>query len=478
MQDFGAPSPRHQGRYHTGEDWYGGRGGSYGAYVHAIANGQVTFSSPNGWGRDGGVIIIAHTFPDGTTAYSMYGHVTDATGVQFPAPFTCVREGDVIAAVGAPRPAPHLHFEIRTNQPDIPGPGYTEQNPVDLGWRRPSKFVDNWQAWFLKSTLWHADIADETGPVAPPVELPDHSLLVLDAQRVLRISSDGRVLWRVNLTEPAVGLFQNRSDIFIAFASGKTQKIDADANLGASSQLNVRLDSPPLQIGGQVIFHTPDNGLASVDARGTSVNWQIGDVPPVLRWITNETSVGMMTADNAMLTLDLADTRYTVKRALLREPGSLAVSQSNYDLLAYTQGGLWDILLTGTGDWSLGLPDAPPGGRDSAVAEDREHLFLFDGTTLHAYDSAHTQQWATPLPGVEGDITLSIYDKVVLLTSNHGDIIAVQVSSGGVCNTTRIYGSNRSREWHSLDDDGVLRVYVADQIIGFNWNKFLMACAT
>jgi murein DD-endopeptidase MepM/ murein hydrolase activator NlpD len=69
-QDFGAPSPRHQGRYHTGEDWYGGRE-SYGTYVRSIANGRVTFSSPNGWGRDGGVIIIEHSFPDGTTAYSM-----------------------------------------------------------------------------------------------------------------------------------------------------------------------------------------------------------------------------------------------------------------------------------------------------------------------------------------------------------------------------------------------------------------------
>src|SRR5574338_14758 len=64
VQDFAAQSPRHQGRYHTGEDWYGGRGTSYGQYVRAIANGRVTFSSPNGWGRDGGVIIIEHTFPD------------------------------------------------------------------------------------------------------------------------------------------------------------------------------------------------------------------------------------------------------------------------------------------------------------------------------------------------------------------------------------------------------------------------------
>jgi murein DD-endopeptidase MepM/ murein hydrolase activator NlpD len=474
VQDFGAPSPRHQGRYHTGEDWYGGRGSSYGTYVHASANGQVTFSSPNGWGRDGGVIIIAHAFPDGTTAYSMYGHVTDATGVQFPAPFTCVKQGDVIAAVGAPRPAPHLHFEIRTQQPDIPGPGYTDQNPVDLGWRRPSKFVDNWQAWFLKSTLWHADIADETGPVAPPVELPDHSLLVLDAQRVLRISNDGRVLWRVNLDEPAVGLISQPSGVVVAFASGKMLMIAAESTVGESWQSGVAFDSPPMLAGSLIVFHAPDNRLIALSADGRSTAWQVSDVAPILRWAANDKALGLMTADNAMLTVSL-DGRLN-NLALLREPGSLAVSTG---LLAYTRGGFWTVADDGT--WTLTFPDAPPGGRNSAVAESEQHLYLFDGTALHAYDRSNNNAplWTTPLPGVTGDSTLSVYDndKEVLLTSNHGDITAVQVSSGGVCNTTRIYGSNRAREWHSLGDDGVLRIYVADQIIGLNWQKFLMACA-
>ncbi|MBC7810580.1 MAG: hypothetical protein H7175_05505, partial [Burkholderiales bacterium] len=57
-QDFGSPSPRHQGRYHTGEDWYGIRGESFGQPVRAIAAGRVTYSAVNGWGRDGGVVII------------------------------------------------------------------------------------------------------------------------------------------------------------------------------------------------------------------------------------------------------------------------------------------------------------------------------------------------------------------------------------------------------------------------------------
>src|SRR5688572_25737650 len=60
-QDFAVASSRHQGMYHTGEDWYGGRGTSFGQPVSAIAKGRVTYSYATGWGRDAGVVIIEHT---------------------------------------------------------------------------------------------------------------------------------------------------------------------------------------------------------------------------------------------------------------------------------------------------------------------------------------------------------------------------------------------------------------------------------
>ena len=475
VQDFGAPSPRHQGRYHVAEDWYGGRE-SYGTEVRAIADGRVTFSSPNGWGRDGGVVIIEHTFPDDSVAYSMYGHVTDATGVVFPSVFTCVREGDVIAAVGEPRPAPHLHFEIRTDKPDIPGPGYTFTDPTADGWRRPSKFVANWQAWFLDSERWHTDIADEAGPIAPPVELDDNSLIALDANRVLRVSSDGRVLWRVILDQPAVGLVAQPTDTLVAFADGTIQSISREGTLGLSWQTGIPLAGAPYPAADRVIFPTSTQGLVAFSPDVRSTLWQLSDVPPILRAAGGASALGAMTADNAMLTVSL--TGEIADRALLREPGSLAASGG--DLLAYTRGGLWRVAADGA--WALDFADAPPGGRTSAVAENEQQLYLFDGETLYGYDrgraanGAHTQQWVSPLPGVGGTVSLSIYDDIVLLTSTHGDIIAVQASSGGVCNATRIYGSSRSREWHSLGDDGILRVYVADQVIGLAWDRFLMAC--
>ena len=113
VQAFGVPSPRHQGRYHTGEDYHGPRGASLGQPVRAAASGLVTYSAPNGWGRDGGVVIIQHVFADGTTVYSQYGHMMETSTILFPARYSCVNQGDIIGAVGDIRPAPHLHFEIR-----------------------------------------------------------------------------------------------------------------------------------------------------------------------------------------------------------------------------------------------------------------------------------------------------------------------------------------------------------------------------
>jgi hypothetical protein len=225
-----------------------------------------------------------------------------------------------------------------------------------------------------------------------------------------------------------------------------------------------------MHMGGLLVFHTTNNGLIGLGADARSVLWQTNDVPPILRWAAASASLGLMTADNAMLTI--SSDGQVVDTALLREPGSLAAPG---DLLAYTRGGLWRV--AADGNWSLDFASPPPGGRNSAVAENDAQLFLFDGETLHAYNrAAQVEQWATPLPGVGGTVSLSLYDGVALLTSTHGDIIAVQASSGGVCNATRIYGGTRSREWHSLGDDGILRVYVADQILGLDWNDFLMAC--
>ncbi len=468
MQDYGAQSYRHQGRYHTGEDWYGGDG--VGEYVRAIAAGRVTFSSANGWGRDGGVIIIEHTFPDSSVAYSMYGHITDQTGVQFPAVYSCVQQGDVLAAVGDARPTPHVHLEIRTTNPDIPGAGYTWNYPADEGLRRPSKFILNWQTWLTDAYRWRLDLADETGAVAPPVPLADNGLLALDSNRVIRVSADGRLLWRVNLSTVAVGLLPASGDgAYIAYADGHFERVNNDSTVGETWELGIALAGAPLILADRILFPTP-NGIAALDSAARSVLWAQTDLGAVARWQVAGDQIGVITTANAMITLTTAGT--ILDEARLREPGALAADSGG--LLAYTRGGAWRI--DAAGAWTPLIENTPAGGAESAVASDGR-VFLWDGASLYGYNAEHFGLWQLPLPGVDGTAQLEIFDRALLLTTSHGDLIAIQPESGGVCNRTRIYGDNFTQMWHALGADGILRVHLADQIIGLDWEEFLLGCA-
>ena len=93
VQGFSVPSPRHQGRYHTGEDYAIPGGASLGQPVTAIGRGVVTYSYTLGWGRDAGVVVVRHTMPDGSQLLSHYGHITQAKDVQFPMIGECVEQG-------------------------------------------------------------------------------------------------------------------------------------------------------------------------------------------------------------------------------------------------------------------------------------------------------------------------------------------------------------------------------------------------
>lgn len=142
VQGYAVPNVRHHGRYHTGEDYFAGSAdATLGQPVRAIANGRVTYAYPLGWGRDGGVVILEHVMPDGTVYYSQYGHLRESDRVKFPMPFTCIEEGAIIGVIGDARPAPHLHFEIRTGGRDLPGPGYTWMHPDDDIYLNPSGFI-------------------------------------------------------------------------------------------------------------------------------------------------------------------------------------------------------------------------------------------------------------------------------------------------------------------------------------------------
>ena len=481
-QDFGVPSPRHQGKYHTGEDYYGGRNASYGQPVRAIADGRVTYSSGNGWGRDGGVVIIEHTFPDGSVAYSMYGHMENGDLYPFPARYDCVKGGDIIGMVGNARPAPHLHLEIRTNQPDIPGPGYTPEVPTTLGWRKPSQFITNWMAWLSGAHLWHAETGNNL--IAPPLELSDHSLLFLDKTRLRDLTPDGRVLWRIILPRPAVGLSLLDGTPILIDADGTIQVIGLDVTLGQSWATGVAFDSPPITAGDLLLLHSPNNTLVALSADRRSVVWQVEDVPPIVDSQAAPNLIGLITEGGDLLSVSYQGV--VLDRAPLVDGGSLAAGLDG-NLLAYTQDGVWSI--DGSGTWTLVMAESLPGGTSNGLSQSSDgRLFLLSrsgeaatptstSSVLFAYAADGTSLWQIEVPDVAGDAALTQVGNVLLLTTNYGNIVALQADTGALCNATQMYGDGRSPMWHSLDDDGVLRLAVDEQILGLNWQKFIGGCA-
>lgn len=476
-QDFGAPSPRHQGRYHTGEDWYIGRAAEnngIGLPVVAAANGRVTYSAPGGWGRDGGVVIIEHTFPDGSLLYTQYGHMTETDTIRFPAQWSCVKGGDVIGGIGNIRPAPHVHFEVRVSNGTSPGPGYSWQDPTTEGYRQPSKFIRNGQAWLHPAYRWRLDLSDETGPIAPPLELEDHSLLYIDANRLGRITPDGRSLWRINLERPAVAITQFNGGPLLTYADGSMQRVNLDGTLAERWETGVPLGKPAVIRDDLLIFQS-GNVLTAFGPDRQSVQWQLPDVPPVMRADVAGQVIGLLTETNQIVSLSLQG--QLLDQAQLREPGSL-VTAPNGELRAYTAGGLWAILADGT--WAVDFEDAPRGGRSGAALYTVDgELYLYDGSVLHAYDRSRTLKWQVQLPDNIGGLTeLEDAGNVLLLTSSYGNVVALQKQSGGECGATHVFGSDRSHFWHDLGDDGVLRVAVSDQIIGFDWRTFLGGCAS
>lgn len=472
-QDYGVPSQRHQGRYHTGEDWHGGRGSSLGQPVRAAARGMVMLSSPNAWGRDGGVIILRHDFADGTTAFTQYGHITQSETVQFPQPLTCVDAGEVIAVIGDARPAPHLHFEVRVTNGDTPGPGYSWESPDSSGWRDPSDFIINMQSRLNPASAWRITINNpEIGLITPPLVLDDNSLLYFDQNTIRRATADGRVMWRLTLQQTPVGITGFQGFPLATYADGTMQIVSIEGTLGETWQTHESLTGYPLLADDLILFPTDDQAIIALDRERRNVVWRVENVPAPVRWHqANNGIIGIMTATEEVITL--SPDGQMLDRATLRELGSLATSFDG-SLLIYSKGGLWQVDETGT--WSVFMENAPAGGYQSGITVTTENtLVLFDGETLYGYSQDHALMWEEPINEVEGKVELADYGDALLLLSGTGDIVVIN-KSGGACNRLQVAGDDRASLWHDLGSDGILRVAVGDQLLGLDWAQLTRVC--
>lgn len=472
-QGYAVPSPRHQGRFHTGADLYGGRNTSLASPVRAMANGRITYSYAAGWGRDGGAIIIEHTFPDGSIYYSMYGHVMPVSGTDLPPRLSCVSAGEVIAAVGDVRPAPHLHFEIRVSTPDAPGAGYVREDPDDLGYRDPLKFLANQQAALQPYHAWR--LQTNVDLQSPPLVLSDSSMLYVDNGVTLRrATADGRVLWRKTLEKTAVSITAFQGTTLLTFTDGTMQYVNADGDFGDAWRVDMQPVAAPIVAGSWLLFPTTNDALVAVDENRQNIIWRVEDIPGYvtstivgdgLNWI-----LGLLTPQHELVSI--TGSGVVLERAQLREAASFG-DGGNRNLLAYTYGGLWQIDIDG--EWTLQLEDAPRGGDQGALLTAGGRRILFDGTSLYAYDPSDALVWQTEVPDIRGHATLTQYEGINLLLTSYGNIVVVN-GAGRLCGQTRVYGDNGPFLWQDLGADGLLRIGIADQLVALDWDAFTRSC--
>ena len=231
--DFGRFRDRF-GKYHAGEDWWGpDRRSSFGQPVYSIGHGLVTYAEPEGWNRDKGVLIIRHTFADGSTILSFYGHLDPPSVVLKPG--QCVVRGQQIGEIGRPRSSPHLHFEIRSQSAYAPLTGYWPEDPTLVGWLPPSHFIWNQRIASAPGVLWTRPFVAE-GTQAIGMTHEDTYVAVEDSQLIGIDKVDGHVRWRYGNENPimSAALDARNPVIYVAGVSGQIQALRLPAGSSAA----------------------------------------------------------------------------------------------------------------------------------------------------------------------------------------------------------------------------------------------------
>lgn len=278
---FGRYSERYNG-IHAGEDWVY-NGGSLGAPVYSIGHGTVLYAQPLGWGVDQGTLIVRHVFTNGKTILSFYGHLQPESVVLNAG--DCVARGDVVGAIGKPRGAPHLHFEIRTLYPDRPGPGYWSVDPRLSGWQPPSEYIWDQRVSTSPGVKWTRPF---TGTNSLLVGLlVSNTLAAIDRDQLWALDAEtGRAQWSrpISATVRQAVVSADRTTIYLTTISNTLQAIDASGALRWQRPFSATNRSALLPLpGGGVIAHD-GRELIALSATGNRL-WSLKNLAPPIDWL-------------------------------------------------------------------------------------------------------------------------------------------------------------------------------------------------
>ncbi|MBL8154748.1 MAG: peptidoglycan DD-metalloendopeptidase family protein [Anaerolineae bacterium] len=420
----------------------------WGDPVRAAARGRVTYADPEGWDTEKGVVIVAHTFPDGDIYYSLYGHMEETDSAIFPAVGTCVERGEIIGAVGWPsRGRPHLHYEIRDFLPNDGGPGYVSGNPLEEGWYNPLDFTAVWRARFNPAFL--GTVTAQTPASLPPIQLESGAYGVASGDVITVLSPPDRVLWRIQTSGNIISLASLPGDRIAAYTESGQAVVVQDGRFAAVWQVDTG-GLPFRVLGETLVFPQPDGELIAYDSSGTPLWRRIGSPGAehvFFQMNAAQTQVGWAVQDAQGVSWRVvnpdgqlaADLRLTAAPLAVAAPdGSWMLLDGNE--LKRQQTDRIDTLMT----------VAPAPGTGSLLAADSgggTYVFLDDAErTLMALDASGQTRWRVNYPREVGEVPpLLAAGSGCLLYALDGDgmLNVFDGADGSLVNQIALYAGGR-----------------------------------
>ncbi len=429
----------------------------HGDPVSAAARGRVTYSDIEGWDTEKGVVVLQHTFPDGTLINTLYGHMEEMNGHTFPPMGSCVELGDIVGAVGDPdNSAPHLHFEIRTRYRHEGGPGYTQVNPLELGWLHPVDFIYLARVWVDAAYRGHITFTERLS--VPPVLLSSGQYVLAHSRYLEGMGPGGTSLWRFDTVGSVIDLVALPDDRALAITSENQVLIVSNGAVSGLWLLGGRASPGAMLDGDRLVTVLDRDTIAAYSLDGAAL-WSVGPLPAsVTRWAQSGERYLFVSADGTLRTLDregnvALEIQIAPATQVFAGPGNSFIVLQNDSLLVLDSG--LDLRTVAQ------LPRAAT--RDAQVvttADGDIYLYPGEGRSLYAYDSSGELRWIGYLPGesVRAPRLAVGGGAVVCALSAEGQLFSFDARDGRLLGEHSLYtggldGGGATARWAHVDSD-------------------------
>ncbi|NLX08054.1 MAG: PQQ-binding-like beta-propeller repeat protein [Chloroflexi bacterium] len=454
--DFGIYRARWGGR-HTGIDVAFGQAGSP---VRAAARGHVTYSDIEGWDTEKGVVVIQHTFPNGLQINTLYGHMEERDGYNFPPMGTCVERGDIVGAIGEPSQSrPHLHYEVRTRYRHEGGPGYTDISPLELGWLHPVDFTYLARIMIEPAYIGHFSLLEH--PTLPPLRLSTGGYVFAQSARLLGLTAAGQTLWQFDTLGSITGLLELPGGRVLASTSENQVLILNNGQFETLWQSPHALASPPVRLGNAIVFVTGGQTLAAFTPEGSPL-WETPPLPGrVTRHAISGDRLALGTLGGALWVVDAAGTvlaQQTYPAAAL----PFAAPDGGFFVLSGSTVTRLDTALS-----AVPLLKTPHTFTSAAVLlyDPAGTLYLYtgEGRSLYAYAPDGALKWIAYMPGSHlrpPHLSIGSGQALYVLTTD-AQLLAYDTGDGRLLAQQALYNGGvdgvASARWLEVEPDNTVR---------------------